>query len=125
MTDGEPETAVLASLQKTKSIKNQHKLFFIFLFFYSLNLKLYSDSFVNHFDGHFAYLKTLDFFFNEVVTDNESRIGLRCHKVDVLHLHLNVVLDEGCTCSPLEYPQCYPTAVLAALLVGACVGLYS
>ena len=24
-----------------------------------------SDSFVNHFDGHFAYLKTLDFYFNE------------------------------------------------------------
>ena len=23
-----------------------------------------SDSFVNHFDGHFAYLKTLDFYFN-------------------------------------------------------------
>ena len=22
-----------------------------------------SDSFVNHFDGHFAYLKTLDFYF--------------------------------------------------------------
>ena len=25
---------------------------------------MYSDSFVNHFDGHFAYLKTLDFYFN-------------------------------------------------------------
>jgi len=24
-----------------------------------------SDSFVNHFDGHFAYLKTLDFYFNQ------------------------------------------------------------
>ena len=24
-----------------------------------------SDSFVNHFDGHFAYLKTLDFYFKE------------------------------------------------------------
>ena len=23
-----------------------------------------SDSLVNHFDGHFAYLKTLDFYFN-------------------------------------------------------------
>ena len=23
-----------------------------------------SDSFVSHFDGHFAYLKTLDFYFN-------------------------------------------------------------
>ena len=25
-----------------------------------------SDSFVNHFDGHFAYLKTLDFYFKEL-----------------------------------------------------------
>ena len=58
MTDGEPKTAVSASLQKTKSIKNQHKHFFSF--FILLNLKLVT---VNHFDGHFAYLKTLDFFF--------------------------------------------------------------
>ena len=26
-----------------------------------------SDSFVNHFDGHFAYLKTLDFYFKPVL----------------------------------------------------------
>ncbi len=26
-----------------------------------------SDSFVNHFDGHFAYLKTLDFYFKHHV----------------------------------------------------------
>ena len=58
MTVGEPETAVSASLQKIKLIKNQHK--HLFSFFISLNL---SDSFVNHFDGHFAYLKTLDFSF--------------------------------------------------------------
>ena len=25
-----------------------------------------SDSFVDHFDGHFAYLKTLDFYFKEL-----------------------------------------------------------
>ena len=25
-----------------------------------------SDSFVNHFDGHFAYLKTLDFSFKKI-----------------------------------------------------------
>ena len=56
MTDGEPETVVSASLQKTKSIKNPIK--HLFLFFTSLNLKL-----VTHFDGHFAYLKTLDFYF--------------------------------------------------------------
>ena len=63
MTDGEPETAVSASLQKIKSIKNQHKKPFLSIFFFiSLNLKLVS--FVNHFDGHFTYLKALDLSFN-------------------------------------------------------------
>ena len=61
MTDGEPETVVSASLQKIKSIKNPIKLLlFIFYFIKSET----SDSFVSHFDGHFAYLKTLDFYFN-------------------------------------------------------------
>ena len=50
MTDGESETAVSASLQKMKLIKNQYE-------------SQTSDSFVNHFDGHFAHLKTLDFSF--------------------------------------------------------------
>ena len=60
MTDGEPKTVVSASLQKIKIIKNPIKhLFFIFYFIKSET----SDSFVNHFDGHFAYLKTLDFYF--------------------------------------------------------------
>ena len=58
VTDGEAETAVSASLQKIKSIKNQHKQFY----FYFIKSQT-SDSFVNHFDGHFAYLKTLDFSF--------------------------------------------------------------
>ena len=62
MTDGEPETAVSASLQKIKSIKNQHKHFSLSIF-YLIKFQT-SDSFVNHFDGHFAYLKTLDFSFN-------------------------------------------------------------
>ena len=61
MTDGEPETAVSATLQKIKSIKNQHEFFSPF--FYLIKSQT-SDSFVNHFDGHFAYLKTLDFSFN-------------------------------------------------------------
>ena len=56
VTDGEPET-VWASLQKIKSIKNPIKQFF-----FSIKSET-SDSFVNHFDGHFAYLKTLDFYF--------------------------------------------------------------
>ena len=62
MTNGEPETAVSASLQKRKSIKNRHKHFF---FIFYLIKSQTSDSFVNHFDGHFAYLKTLDFSFKE------------------------------------------------------------
>ena len=57
MTDGEPETVV--SLQKINSIKNPIK----FLFFYFIKSET-SDSFVNHFDGYFAYLKTLDFYFH-------------------------------------------------------------
>ena len=57
--DGEPETAVSASLQKIKLIKNQ-QTFFNFI----KSQTCECDSFVNHFDGHFAYLKTLDFSFN-------------------------------------------------------------
>ena len=47
---------VAASLQKIKLIKKPFK-HFIFYFIESET----SDSFVDHFDGHFAYLKTLDF----------------------------------------------------------------
>ena len=61
MTDGEPETVVSAILQKIKSIKKQLIFFLLFYFIKSET----SDSFVNHFDGHFAYLKTLDFYFKE------------------------------------------------------------
>ncbi len=63
MTDGEPETVVSASLQKIKSIKNSIKK--KKSFFYLIKSET-SDSFVNHFDGHFAYLKTLDFYFNKL-----------------------------------------------------------
>ena len=62
MTDGEPETAVSASLQKIKSIKNQHKHLFYLLFHFIISQT--NDSIVDHFDGHFAYLETLDFSFN-------------------------------------------------------------
>ena len=48
--------------QKTKSIKNQIKHFILFFNFIKSET---SDSFVNHFDGHFAYLKTLDFYFKQ------------------------------------------------------------
>ncbi len=60
MTDGEPETVVSASLEKIKLIKNPIK--HLFLFFYFIKSET-SDSFINHFDGHFAYLKILDFYF--------------------------------------------------------------
>ena len=66
MTNGEPETVVSASLQKIKSIKNP---FFIFL---NLIKSETSDSFVNHFDGHFAYLKTLDFYFKEGISERSE-----------------------------------------------------
>ena len=49
MTDGEPE-AETASLQKIKSIKNP------IIHFFNFTKSETSDSFVNHFDGHFAYL---------------------------------------------------------------------
>ena len=62
MTDGEPKTVVSASLQKIKFIKNPIKHFIIIFNFIKSET---SDSFVNHFDGHFAYLKTLDFYFKE------------------------------------------------------------
>ena len=56
MTDGEPETAVSVSLQKIKKVLF---LFFKFMFYFIKSQT--RDSFDNHFDGHFAYLKTLDF----------------------------------------------------------------
>ena len=58
MTDGEPETAVSANLQKKKNL-----FFFFFFLFFQFVKSQTSDSLVNHFDGHFAYLKTLDFSF--------------------------------------------------------------
>ena len=69
MTDGEPETAVSASLHKINLIKKQHNFFFSIFYFIKSQT---SDSFVNHFNGHFAYLKTLDFSFNDVDLDAEQ-----------------------------------------------------
>ena len=66
MTDGEPETVVSASLQKIKSIKKPNSFLFFLLFF----LFFFSDSFVSHFDDHFAYLKTLDFDFKQQLNGN-------------------------------------------------------
>ena len=68
VTDGEPNTVVSANVQKIKSIKNvlKHIYFYFFLHFYFIKSET-SDSFGNHFDGHFAYLKTLDFSFNSIL----------------------------------------------------------
>ena len=55
---------VMASLQKMKLIKKHRRVFFFLVFFIKIKSQT-SDSFVNHFDGHFAYLKTLDFSFKD------------------------------------------------------------
>ena len=60
MTEGEPETVASANLQKIKLIKNPIKHFFKYFYFIKSETCV---SFVSHFDGHFAYLKTLDFYF--------------------------------------------------------------
>ena len=64
------------SLQKIKLIKTPIKHFFIKNFFIKSET---SDSFVNHFDGHFAYLKTLDFYFNDnpVITSSNFFLTLK------------------------------------------------
>ena len=74
MTDGEPETVVSARLQKIKSIKNPN--------FPPPSPPIKSetsDSFVSHCDGHFAFLKTLDFYFNR-------RNGLSAYSLRVQQL---------------------------------------
>ena len=92
MTDGEPETAVSVSLQKIKSIKSQHKLL-LFNFFNFIKSQT-CDSFVIHFDGHFAYLKTLDFFFN-------NKAGMRCKSINHVTIHL-LMLFAGKVRTQLE-----------------------
>ena len=54
--------------EKIKSIKNPIKLLL-----FSIKSET-SDSFVNHFDGHFAYLKTLDFYFKNWPTARPKRL---------------------------------------------------
>ena len=57
-----PQTDVTSgeAYRRKKSIKNPIKQFYFIFYFIKSET---SDSFVNHFDGHFAYLKTLDFYF--------------------------------------------------------------
>ena len=56
----EPDTPVSASLQKTNRLKTNINIFFSIIYFIKSQT---FDSFLNHFDGHFAYLKSLDFSF--------------------------------------------------------------
>ena len=50
----------------------------MFLFSFYLIKSETSDSFVNHFDGHFAYLKTLDFYFNTSLANTINIIKYKC-----------------------------------------------
>ena len=73
VTDREPETSL--------GQPTENKIFY----FISLNLKLVTHQFVSHFDGHFAYLKTLDFYFKQHVyflTGSLSELE-SCVKVEV------------------------------------------
>ena len=56
-----PQTDVTSgeAYRKSNQLKPQLNPF---LFFYFIKSET-NDSFVSHFDGHFAYLKTLDFYF--------------------------------------------------------------
>ena len=74
MTDGEPKTVVSASLQKIKSIKNPIR----HLKKKKIIKSETSDSFVSHFDGHFAYLKTLDFYLSDACFAARSKAGYSC-----------------------------------------------
>ena len=65
-----PQTDVTSgeAYRKKKIKPNKKKKFFNFIKSETI------DSFVNHFDGHFAYLKTLDFYFK--VGSDESHFNV-------------------------------------------------
>ena len=102
VTDGEPETVVSASLQKIKSIKNPIK-HFLFLFYFIKSET--SDSFVNHFDGHFAYLKTLDFYFNLIFRE---RVLLLCATDSSVFASVSLFANAWATDSAMEGMQYSP-----------------
>ena len=114
MTDGESETVVSASLQKIKLIKNPVKHFFNFIKTET------SDSFVNHFDGHFAYLKTLDFYFNSGFREPECS----CSAPLTSHSPWNEVpifTHTGDVLGKISYQVCLQYFV--SVLVSVCIGL--
>ena len=115
MTDGEPETVVSASLQKIKLIKTP----FFFLFFNFIKTET-SDSFVNHFDGHFADLKTLDFYFNSGLREPECS----CSAPLTSHSPWNEVpifTHTGAVLGKISYQVCLQ--YLVSVFVSVCIGL--
>ena len=64
-----------SSLGQPTENKIDEKLTCFFVIFYFTKSQT-SDSFVNHFDGHFAYLKTLDFSFNSTSSVHISPIQM-------------------------------------------------
>ena len=71
--------------QKIKLIKNPIKKFFYFI------KSETSDSFVSHFDGHFAYLKTLDFYFKVICLP----LSYTCFLCELHKVKLIFALDAG------------------------------
>ena len=58
-----PQTEVTSGKAYRKQNRLKTQLNNLYIFFNFIKSET-NDSFVNHFDGHFAYLKTLDFYFN-------------------------------------------------------------
>ena len=62
----------------------------MFLFIYLIKSET-SYSFVNHFDGHFAYLKTLDFYFKGSSPKLCTK-SVTCHQNPKLLINLATLL---------------------------------
>ena len=72
----------LIYMWKIKLIKNPVKQFYYYFYFIKSETK---DSFVSHFDGHFAYLNTLDFYFKFCPCNLERMSLTLCHSLFLLH----------------------------------------
>ena len=95
--------------RKLNWLKTNINIFFIFFYFSKSQT---SDSFVNHFDGHFAYLKTLDFSFNKckcvivgvVLSEHgkkcDTAIFCQCHTVSLMSMkQLKALLQNTLNCA--------------------------
>ena len=74
LTSRDFEIVVSVSLQIIKYVKTLFKLFFLLLFSL-VNLKLVTN--LSASDGHFAYVKTLDFSFKQISTVKNMLLWLR------------------------------------------------